>query len=116
MRKVRVCARPFRQLDHEMPSLRHISLVAHGRWISPTASLRNRPVLASHLGTDKHRRHQASARRLVWAHCRLGKQLPMAQPSRETGYELTCSNVAIFGLLGVGLFRVPALRVAIAWQ
>jgi DNA-binding NarL/FixJ family response regulator len=46
----------------------------------------------------------------------LGKRLTMSQPSRHTRYELTWSEIAILGLLGIGLVCVVALCVAIALQ
>jgi cytochrome oxidase assembly protein ShyY1 len=46
----------------------------------------------------------------------LGKRLTMSQPSRHTRYELTWFEIAILGLLGIGLLCVVALCVAIALQ
>ena len=97
MRKVRRRAGAFRQLDHEKPLFVHVSLVAHGRRISPTASMRNQAVLPSHPGTDKHRQRQVSAREPVSAHMAetLAKRLTMSQPSRHTRYALAWSEIAI---------------------
>jgi DNA-binding NarL/FixJ family response regulator len=44
----------------------------------------------------------------------LAKRMFMSQPSRYTRYELTSSEIAILGLLGIGLLCVVALCVAIA--
>ena len=46
----------------------------------------------------------------------LGKRLTMSQPSRHTRYELTSSEIAILGLLGIGLLCMVAPCVAIALQ
>jgi hypothetical protein len=46
----------------------------------------------------------------------LGRRMTMSQPSRYTRYELTSSEIAILGLLGIGLLCVVALCVAIALQ
>jgi hypothetical protein len=42
--------------------------------------------------------------------------MTMSQPSRYTSYELTWSEIAILGLLGIGLLCVVALCVAVALQ
>jgi DNA-binding NarL/FixJ family response regulator len=46
----------------------------------------------------------------------LAKRMFMSQPSRHTRYELTWSEIAILGLLGIGVLCVVALCVAIALQ
>ena len=46
----------------------------------------------------------------------LAKRLTMSQPSRHTRYELTWSEIAVLGLLGIGLLCVVALCVAVALQ
>jgi cytochrome oxidase assembly protein ShyY1 len=46
----------------------------------------------------------------------LGKRLIMSRPSRHTSYELTWFEIAILGLLVVGVLSVVALCVAVALQ
>jgi two-component system nitrate/nitrite response regulator NarL len=75
---------------------------------SPPAESRQQPQTSPASGL----RSRAGLRSLAV----LAKRLTMSQPSRHTRYELTWSEIAILGLLGIGLLCVVALCVAIALQ
>jgi hypothetical protein len=87
------------------------------RRIPAKASIRNRARAPSRDSSHKRRRHQVTGREPVWGPlAALGKRLTMSQPSRYTRYGLTWSEIAILGLLGIGLLCVVALCVAIALE
>ncbi len=113
--------RPERKIlptsDHQMPRLK--DGLAEGAQppdlpdgehpeSSPRAESRPQPPTSPASGL----RSRAGLRSLA----ALGKRLTMSQPSRHTRYELTWFEIAILGLVGIGLLCVVALCVAIALQ